>query len=88
MIDTRNFALLLTDLGFTLMRQATEVYEKSFPALDTLLKVDSRNQQIIYPENDGKGITVTDRTTCNFSSPENFVVLECVPSAVGQRLQT
>ncbi len=38
------------------------------------LQVDFAKQQIIYP----KDLKVNERQTLNFSSPENFVVFECV----------
>ena len=38
--------------------------------------MDLKNRTIIYPED--RGMTISNRTTCNFSAPENFVVLECV----------
>jgi type I restriction enzyme M protein len=40
------------------------------------IEVDLRGQAIHYPE--AEGLKVNDRTTCNFSAPENFVVLDCV----------
>lgn len=73
MINKNNLADLLTNLGFT---KANEVYEKSYTNSDAILKVDFKNQEIIYPED--KGLIVNERQTCNFSSNENFVVLECV----------
>ena len=73
MINKNNLADLLTNLGFI---ETDQVYQKSFLGLDAILKVDFKNQEIIYPED--KGLIVNERQTCNFSSNENFVVLECV----------
>lgn len=73
MINKNNLADLLTNLGFT---KTNEVYEKSHTNSDAIIKVDFKNQEIIYPED--KGLIVNERQTCNFSSNENFVVLECV----------
>ena len=41
---------------------------------DYIVKVDFDKKKIIYPT----GLTVNDKTTCNFEHNENFVVLECV----------
>ena len=38
------------------------------------MQVDFTNEKLIYP----KGITIHDKTTSNFTHPENFVVFECV----------
>ena len=51
-------------------------YERFFPMVDCSIKIDLKNEKIIYPED--KGLVVSKKTTCNFSDPENFVVLECV----------
>jgi len=48
----------------------------SVTSVDCYIKVDLKNRTIIYPED--RGMTISNRTTCNFSAPENFVVLECV----------
>lgn len=51
-------------------------YEKYFPIVDCYIRVDFNREKIIYPED--KGIVISKKTTCNFSDPENFVVLECI----------
>ena len=38
------------------------------------MQVDFTKEKLIYP----KGITIHDKTTSNFTHPENFVVFECV----------
>lgn len=73
MITTNNLKDVLENLGFS---SNGSVYTKKFENFDCLLKVDFKKKAIIYPEN--KGLKVNDKTTCNFSSKENFVVLECI----------
>ena len=51
-------------------------YERFFHMVDCSIKIDFENEKIIYPED--KGLIVSKKTTCNFSDPENFVVLECI----------
>lgn len=60
---------LLLVMGFT---QKAASYIKTIGA--ATLEVNTAKQEIIYPE----GIVINERQTCNFSSNENFVVLECV----------
>ena len=64
---------LLLSMGYI---TKNHIYEKFFPSVDCYIKVDLKNRTIIYPED--RGMTISNRTTCNFSAPENFVVLECV----------
>jgi len=73
MITKNNLKDLLEFLGF---EESKGVYSKSFKEIDATLKVDFIKEELIYPED--KGLTVNERQTCNFSSNENFVVLECV----------
>ena len=73
MITTDNLKQVLEYLEFTSNR---EIYTKEFKSFDCSLKVDFQKSEIIYPEN--KGLKINERQTCNFSSNENFVVLECV----------
>ncbi len=54
-----------------------DIYEKRFAAFDCVIEVDfTGSGSIRYPED--KGMKITRKTTCNFSDPENFVVLECI----------
>lgn len=59
-----------------------QIYKKSFE--NSQLSVDFINEKLIYspcksnPKSNERGITIHDKTTCNFSKPENFVVFECV----------
>lgn len=71
MINKDNFKNLLEHLNFN---QENNIFTKTLNNAD--LKVDFNNEDIIYPE--VKGLIVNDKTTCNFSSNENFVVFECV----------
>lgn len=54
-----------------------KVFEKRYPEFDCMIEVDFNGSGTIkYPED--KGMRITRKTTCNFSDPENFVVLECI----------
>ncbi len=79
MITKDNLKVLLLSLNFT---QQGELYSKHFPAFDCLLQVDFNVEKLIYPEN--KGFVINESQTCNFSSPENFVVFECVHRLLNQ----
>ncbi len=68
-----NLKDLLLFLNFT---QHQNVFTKKFSSGDHSLLIDFEKKQIIYPE--AYGLKVNERQTCNFSSNENFVVLECV----------
>ena len=71
MITQDQLPSMLAFLGFS--KTATTA-AKSVNA--ATLAVDFAKQQLIYPE--AQGLVINDRTTCNFSSNENFVVFECV----------
>jgi hypothetical protein len=66
-----SFLNLLPVLGF---QKVGKVFSKRIGK--ATLSVDPIKEELIYPENDG--LVVNERQTCNFSSPENFVVFECV----------
>ncbi|RJL71473.1 N-6 DNA methylase [Acinetobacter radioresistens] len=68
-----NLKDLLLFLNFI---QYQNVFTKKFSSGDHSLSIDFEKKQIIYPE--AYGLKVNERQTCNFSSNENFVVLECV----------
>lgn len=54
-----------------------KVFEKKYIQYDCKIEVDFNGSgSINYPED--KGMKITRKTTCNFSEPENFVVLECI----------
>ncbi len=69
MISKDTLPQLLTQLGF---KKQGAIYSKTIGT--AILKVDTGKEWITYPE----GLTVNGDYTCNFESPENFVVLECV----------
>jgi type I restriction enzyme M protein len=71
MLTIENLPVALTALGFKAKGQR---YSKTIGT--TTLQVLLDTQEIVYPESDG--LVINERQTCNFSSNENFVVLECV----------
>jgi hypothetical protein len=73
MINKENFKYLLKILKF---EENEKVFSKYFQGIDTYLKVDFKNNILIHPRD--KGFIVNGEFTCNFSSDENFVVLECI----------
>lgn len=73
MITKENFMEVLDQLGFV---KENGLYSKKFDTVDCELRVDLKNEKLIYPIE--KGFQVNDGTTSNFGHPENFVVFECV----------
>ncbi|MCQ2754927.1 MAG: type I restriction enzyme HsdR N-terminal domain-containing protein, partial [bacterium] len=73
MITKESLPKLLNLLGF---KQNKTVWTLKFPQFDCSIKVDFKDNKIIYPTE--TGFSTGDNTTCNFSHNENFVVLECV----------
>ncbi|HDZ5154387.1 TPA: restriction endonuclease subunit S [Campylobacter jejuni] len=69
MITKDNLKNVLESLEF---KNKNENYVKKIS--NYTLEIDYKNQSINYP----KEITIHDKTTSNFSHPENFVVFECV----------
>ncbi|ENI7826395.1 restriction endonuclease subunit S [Campylobacter jejuni] len=69
MITKDNLKYVLENLGF---KNKNENYVKTIN--NCTLLIDYKNQSINYP----KEIKIHDKTTSNFSHPENFVVFECV----------
>lgn len=69
MITKDNLKQVLENLGF---KNKNENYVKTIN--NYTLLIDYKNQSINYP----KEIKIHDKTTSNFSHPENFVVFECV----------
>lgn len=74
-----DFKKLLVHLEFELKK---DIYVKHFSQFDCDLKVDLKNEKLIYPIE--KGFIVNSETTSNFSSNENFVVFECVHRLLSQ----
>lgn len=75
-MDKNNFKALLKHLQFEEIDTNNQVFSKFFPFSKSFLKVDFKNEILIYPED--KGLLINERQTCNFSQNENFVVFECV----------
>ena len=73
MITKDNFLKVLTFLEFV-KDSMGEYYKRDFDSCS--VSVDFDNEKLIYPE--CEGLVVNDKTTSNFSHPENFVVFECV----------
>lgn len=69
MIAKDNLKQVLENLGF---KNKNENYVKTIN--NYTLLIDYKNQSINYL----KEIKIHDKTTSNFSHPENFVVFECV----------
>ena len=76
MIRKENLEDMLKVIGY--VRDAhKKIYEKRYASFDCVIEVDfTGSGSIRYPED--KGMKITRKTTCNFSDPENFVVLECI----------
>ena len=73
MITSINFIKLLNQLGFS--KNENNCYEKIY-ASGCKIQIDESRKEIIYPEE--AGLIINDKTTCNFSHNENFVVFECI----------
>ena len=71
MIKESNFREVLKTLHFK-HDSKNDIFSKVI--LDSELRVDFKNEILHYPEE----IIIHDKTTSNFSHPENFVVFECV----------
>ena len=71
-----DYKKFLNVLGFTSKEKASaDIFSKEYPqAGGYRIEVDLKKSQINY----GKKIKAENKTTQNFSQPENFVVLECV----------
>lgn len=79
MITKENFKKVLEKLNFT---KKDNIYFKKFDEFECELRVDFKNEKLIYPEE--KGLIINQRQTCNFSDKENFVVFECVDRLLNQ----
>ena len=75
---------IITGIGFAPQDGKDGIYYKCYSSHDNYtIFVDFNNERILYDsmENPAQvAIIVHQRTTSNFSKPENFVVLECVDS--------
>jgi len=77
MITKENFKELLEYLNF---KENNNIYIKNFDNLNCELKVDFENEKLIFPNS----LIIHNKATTNFSSPENFVVFECVDKLLTQ----
>lgn len=76
MIRKDNLEAMIKTIGYIQTSRA-KVFEKKYAQFDCAIEVDFNGSGTInYPED--KGMIITRKTTCNFSHPENFVVLECI----------
>lgn len=70
-----NIKILLNQMGFSPEENSKGIYFKKYKSHGNyIIRLNFEKDEIDY----GKKITLGDKTTCNFSSSENFVVLECV----------
>lgn len=66
---------IINSLGFLPKENARGIFLKKYPLCsDYSIEVDFEKQSILY----GDKIKCDNKSTQNFSQPENFVVLECV----------
>ena len=77
MITKDNFKEVLKSLNFI---KKDDIYTKKFSDFDCELKVNFNNKKLIFPSD----LIVNDKSTSNFSSPENFVVFECIDKLLTQ----
>ncbi|BAQ60810.1 type I restriction-modification system [Geminocystis sp. NIES-3708] len=75
MIDKDNLKKVLVNLRF-IASEKENIFTKEFPVIETILKVDFKNEKLIYPTE--KGFTISGDFTTSFNQKENFVVFECV----------
>ncbi len=80
MINKHNLEEMIKTIGFVPVSAdapcGTRSLQKYYKDFSCEIVVNFDSEKIVYPED--KGLTITHHTTCNFSNPENFVVLECV----------
>ncbi len=74
MIRKENLQEVIEKLNFKPI--AEKRFEKAYSVFSCSIIVDFEAEKIFYPED--KGLKVNNHTTCNFSAPENFVVLVCI----------
>ncbi len=81
MITKHNLESMLKAIGYSCIDKKKKIYEHKFPQFGNChIVVDFKQGKIFYPQADGdnSGIIINRKTICNFSAPENFVVLECI----------
>lgn len=76
MIRKENLEAMIKAIGY-IQSTKPKIFEKKYTQFDCTIEVNFNGSgSINYPED--KGMKITRKTTCNFSQPENFVVLECI----------
>jgi|688.fasta_scaffold326579_2 type I restriction enzyme M protein len=77
MIDEHHFRAFALHLGFSAdSQEVSDVLHKTYGENGEAIRIDFSKQSIDYPKIHGFKVNRAD--TCNFSSSENAVVLECV----------
>lgn len=76
MITKSNVKEVLKLIGYHEQENQDKCLIKKYQEFGCFISVDFEHEKINYPED--KGLLIHKRTTCNFSEPENFVVLECI----------
>ena len=75
---------LISMIGFVPQDGKDGIYYKRYACHnDYVIFIDFNSEKIIYDSEENpthETITVYEKTTSNFSQPENFVILECVDS--------
>ena len=75
MFSPAEIKIILKAIGFSLEEGVSDTWIKEYPEHSNYkIRVNIDKEEIDY----GNKIILGDRTTCNFKSNENFVVLECV----------
>lgn len=74
-MDIAAIKSLIVKLGFSQENESIQIYKKRYSNhKNYTISLNFETKKIDY----GKKIKLEDKTTSNFSQPENFVVLECV----------
>ncbi len=74
MMNNNDIKNLIRSIGFKPTEGKQGLFYKNYPAFNYHIEIDMNRRLIIYPA----PIIVSNQTTSNFTSDENFVVLECV----------
>ncbi len=74
MMNNNDIKNLIRSIGFKPTEGKQGLFYKNYPAFNYHIEIDMNQGLIIYPA----PIIVSNQTTSNFTSDENFVVLECV----------
>jgi len=82
LITVDNLKKVLEELHYVATKDKN-IYIKEYIDFNCVIKVDFKNKTITYPKE--QGMIIHRETTCNFSEPENFVVLECITSLLDKK---